>query len=997
MRLCQRPLPLAAFCSIAAAIGTAAILAGTALPAAAAPAASAAGKHASVAASAGRAPGASLVRGALTGAVRGPTGAGLARVCVVASGQMGTRAAVTATGGRYVITGLRPGSYAIGYRDCGAVGRYLAQWYGGSVLSDAAAHVVVSAGAPIALKPVTLRPLDGMRAFDRAAARRTASRAAASPAASGPSISGVVTNAAGKGLAGVCVSAFTSSANSTTGEGTLTGRGGRYRLDVTRGKWEVNFANGCGGNYAPQWWKHVGSLAKATLLNVRSGSHFIGINAKLVKGGVITGTVRGGSQTGPGIGGVCVVADGRGDAAGIEQQARTGKDGSYRITGLGTGRYQIQFDPECAGGKYVGRTFKRLVRVTDGKTTTGINTFLIRAAMITGTVTAANGGMPLSGICVFALPELTGQEAVLVGGIGVPSDPQGGYTITGLPAGTYTVSFSGGCGNKGSYAPQNYNNQAVPSAADTLTLAAGQQATGINAAMQPGATITGTVTNQAGAPVSGMCVFATSAPDAGGLGNGVNGLLFSSAGAPFSDGAATGRTGNYRLANLVPGSYEVSFASGCAFRLGPVVYASQWFAPQGGNLPDWVTARPGVMTSGIGASLRRGASIGGIIKNPAGKPAKGICAIAFPLSGQPPEVLLVTGGAGSASDGSYQIRGLAAGKYSVVFVPCLGQPYALSWYKGATSSASATPVSVKDGHVTGGINATMSGGKTVAGTVRSGASGSPVRSVCVAALDSGGLAVEFGITGSRGRFAFGHVASGRYTLEFFPCGAATNLANVTKVVQVGGSAVTGASVTLPLSGAVSGTVTGGTTAAPVAGVCVEATRKTGRGAPGLAVTDGQGQYTMTGLAAGSYTILFAPDCAAGLGGFRPQWFNGQQSEAQATPVGVGPGSTHAGVDATLTGDGGMSGTVQVSGSPVGGVCVIAYPASGTQRPALAETAANGTYTIADLAPGSYHVEFKAGCGASAYTTQWYNGVASKGAATPVVVTTGTETQAIDAN
>jgi hypothetical protein len=468
--------------------------------------------------------------------------------------------------------------------------------------------------------------------------------------------------------------------------------------------------------------------------------------------------------------------------------------------------------------------------------------------------------------------------------------------------------------------------------------------------------------------------------------------------APFSDATATGRNGSYRLANIVPGSYEVSFASGCAFKLGPVVYASHWFAPQGGNLPDWVTVRPGAVTSGISASLRRGASIAGIIKNPTGTPAKGICAGAFPLSGQPPEVMLVAGGAGSAKDGSYQIRGLATGKYSVVFVPCFGQPYALNWYKGATSSASAKPVSVTDGHVTGSINATMSGGRTVAGMVRSGASGSPVRSVCVAALDRGGLAVEFEVTGSKGRFAFGHVASGRYTLEFFPCGAAaTNLASVAKLIQVAGSPVTGAGVTLPLAGAISGTVSGGTAAAPVAGVCVEATPKTGRGAPGLAVTDGQGQYLMTGLAAGSYTVLFAPDCAAGLGGFQQQWFNGQQSAVLATPVSVTVGGTHAGVDATLTVDGGITGTVQASGSPVSGVCVIAYPATGTQRPALAETAANGTYTISDLAPGSYDVEFKAGCGASTYTIQWYNGVASRGAATPVDVTAGTVTQAIDAN
>ncbi|MDR2985702.1 MAG: carboxypeptidase regulatory-like domain-containing protein, partial [Nocardiopsaceae bacterium] len=683
----------------------------------------------------------------------------------------------------------------------------------------------------------------------------------------------------------------------------------------------------------------------------------------------------------------------------IEQQTKTAKDGNYRITGLGTGRYQIQFDSDCgAGGKYVGRTFSRLVGVTAGQTTANINTFLVRAAEISGTVTAAKNGTPVAGVCVFPLPQFTGQGFAVIDAIGVPSGPDGAYTITGLPPGKYAVKFSGGCGSKGSYAPQNYNNEAVPAVADTVTLTAGQHATGINAAMQPGGTITGTLTSQAGGPLNGMCVFATSAPDAGGLGNGLDGLIEGGAGGIFSDVVATGTSGTYRIANLVPGSYEISFASGCGFKLGPVVYASQWFAPQGGSLPDWLTVRPGVVTSGISASLRREASITGTIKNPAGAPAKGICPSAFPLSGQPPEILLVNGGSGSARDGSYKIRGLATGKYAVGFVPCSGQPYALTWYQGATSSASAKPVSVTNGHVTARINARMSGGQTVAGTVRSAPSGTPVKSVCVVAVDSGGLAVDLGVTGSKGRFFFGHVASGRYTLLFFACGsAATSLANVSKQVQVGGSPVMGAGVTLPSAGAVSGTVSGGSTAAPAAGVCVEATPKTGRGAPGLAVTDANGQYRMTGLAAGTYTILFAPDCAAGLGGFGQQWFKGQQSAALATPVGVAAGSTHGGVDATLTADGGITGTVQVSGSPESGVCVIAYPATGTQRPALAETAANGSYRISSLAAGSYDVEFKAGCGASTYTTQWYDGAAGRDAATPVTVTAGSVTQGIDAH
>ncbi len=312
----------------------------------------------------------------VSGVVRRPDGAGLARVCVTVTGAAGARPAVTGQGGRYLITGLRPGFYAVGFSDCGARGRYLDHWYGGSVLPHGAARIQVTASTPVALKPVTLEPVGGMRAAARAFARRAASRAGIA-AARGPSISGVVKDAAGKGLAGICVSAFTQTANSATGEGTLTGRGGRYKFDVGRGKWEVSFANDCGGTYAPQWWNHAASEAKATLLTVGRSSHFTGIDAKLVTGGVITGTVRARSSSGPRLGGVCVVATGRGRAAGIEQQAKTRKDGSYRITGLGTGKYQVEFDSHCgAGGRYIGRRLKDLVSVTNGKTTRGINTLL---------------------------------------------------------------------------------------------------------------------------------------------------------------------------------------------------------------------------------------------------------------------------------------------------------------------------------------------------------------------------------------------------------------------------------------------------------------------------------------------------------------------------------------------------------------------------------------------------------------------------------------------
>jgi hypothetical protein len=112
---------------------------------------------------------------------------------------------------------------------------------------------------------------------------------------------------------------------------------------------------------------------------------------------------------------------------------------------------------------------------------------------------------------------------------------------------------------------------------------------------------------------------------------------------------------------------------------------------------------------------------------------------------------------------------------------------------------------------------------------------------------------------------------------------------------------------------------------------------------------------------------------------------------------VTSGVTRGGVGVTLVADGGIAGTVQVSGSPAAGVCVIAYPVAGQQTPDVAETGANGTYQIAGLSPASYLVEFTSGCGASSYVTQWYNGAATKGTATPVAVTAGATTPSIDAH
>src|SRR5262249_29962654 len=139
----------------------------------AASAAQAASHRSAVATEADVAATAKAMRGAVAGIVRAPDGTGLAGVCVLATGQSGaamgqsgsapgqsgsapgqsgSAQGMTGPGGRYLIAGLRPGSYVIGYHSCGTSGRYLDQFYGGSMLADAAAKVPVAAGQPTWLR-----------------------------------------------------------------------------------------------------------------------------------------------------------------------------------------------------------------------------------------------------------------------------------------------------------------------------------------------------------------------------------------------------------------------------------------------------------------------------------------------------------------------------------------------------------------------------------------------------------------------------------------------------------------------------------------------------------------------------------------------------------------------------------------------------------------------------------------------------------------------------
>lgn len=68
----------------------------------------------------------------------------------------------------------------------------------------------------------------------------------------------------------------------------------------------------------------------------------------------------------------------------------------------------------------------------------------------------------------------------------------------------------------------------------------------------------------------------------------------------------------------------------------------------------------------------------------------------------------------------------------------------------------------------------------------------------------------------------------------------------------------------------------------------------------------------------------------------------------------------------------------------------------TLHHAVAQTAADGSYTLVGLLPGQYKVEFSTGCGDSGFQTQWWNDAASAAAATTITVSADATVQHIDA-
>jgi protocatechuate 3,4-dioxygenase beta subunit len=900
---------------------------------------------------------------AKTGSISGlvtAKGRPLRGVCALAAPLRGNGPeviAVTGKTGKYRITRLRPGRYEVAFfvgllPRCTNQGNWLIQIYP-DVNSLSPNHKVTA---------VRVRAGKDTGHIDAHLKK-------------GAEISGTVRAKSGRALRGICVNVTASIEGKDFVEiidyNLATGKAGQF---AARGLYplgyQVQFSAGCRNkaNYATQWWRDARSQARATTIRIRGTRHVAGINATLLPGASVSGVVKAVNASGKPLAGVCVTVT---DPAGhFLTFAQTRRNGSYRVIGLSSGKVTIQFDPTCEDGSLTYLIVNRSIKLIAGQAVSGFNVYLPRAGGISGVVTDAHG-RPLGGICV----QINDENEDLT-----QTRPNGHYSIGGIENGSFQVVFFGGCGNGGSVAPQFYPNSPTSLLAKLVRFKPNTITPGIDATMQPGATVSGLVTDKAGRRLSRVCVS----------------TYTTQLGLPtFIDtGFAIAKSGKYLIPNLEPGTYGIVF--GCAG------YGQEFFPDQvNEGAAGLLSVNADGTTRAPVTRLSRAGAITGKVTTKSGKPGSA-CVQATPADGR--NTFLPVGSGYTDKNGHYRIGGLAPARYLVQFVDCSEPPnnLATQWYRRASAELHATVVNVRPGRTNAGINAVLAPGATITGRV-TGPTGRPAKAICVAAVSRQAQFDAFSRTGRGGRYRLTGLSTGRWSLTFIPCSPRSDLARVNRPGTVRVTAphtVTGVNIKLPLGGSVSGRVSSQVGGRPLGNVCVLLlpVRASGVFDFGFGFTDGHGRYVASQLKVGRYRAYIGDPSCDDFPELEPpvapQWYNGQPAQATATTVRVSRGVTTSGINGVLAPFATVTGTVDTTAhAPVPGECVTAVPFRAVADPVtglpaqqeVAVTDRTGGYTLTTLMPGRYKIEFSTGCGNRGFATQWWDNARSARSAKVITV------------
>lgn len=648
--------------------------------------------------------------------------------------------------------------------------------------------------------------------------------------------------------------------------------------------------------------------------------------------GSIAGQITDDMTTDPIVGATVRVYDG----ASVIASAVTDDNGVYIITKIGEGNYTVQASAVGYQTKQVGAL------VEDGEVTTVDIALPINPGAIDGQITDADTTDPIPGAIVGVTQ---GQVVVAT----VITDDMGNYILTGLAPGEYELRVQA-------------NDYQVAIVGASVT---GGSTTTVDVALDPlPGSIQGVVTDdETGDPISGATV----------------NVYF---GSFLVASRLTDSVGSYLVGSLPPGNYTLtaiakdyqSSSQGVFVFTGISTIANFSLEPLPGSLSGTVEDAnttdpiPGALVIALKDQVLLGASLtdangkyaisdlaegnysvlvfadgyqrgleGAIVESEENTVVNfsletdrgeivGTVTDANttdPIPGAQVEVYNGTTLVDSAltdSSGNYVVQDLPPGFYNV--------RASATGYQAKTLGATVT-----NGGTTVVDFALDPSPGSVAGMVTDADDGTPIQGAVVHVFSAGNLA-GITMTNAMGNYRVTGLAPGSYTVVVSADDYQTASTGVNVVANVDSTANFQLD---PFPGTVSGTVTDADTTDPIPGAVVLAYN--GQVIRGSSITDANGNYTITGLDPGSYTMIAI---AAG-------YERGLQGAI------VNSGVTTTVNFALNTQPGDILGTVEEEGSgdPIEGATVEVF--QGTTLVGSATTDPSGNYIINDLSPGSYNV------------------------------------------
>lgn len=489
-------------------------------------------------------------------------------------------------------------------------------------------------------------------------------------------------------------------------------------------------------------------------------------------------------------------------------------------------------------------------------------TAFAQTGTVTGSVTnAATAAVVTTGTVVFCNTTTC---------VGASINAAGAYTAT-LSAGTYVAYTSTNVG----LANEIFDDIPCPGFCDStsarnlgtpIVVTSGGTVSGRNFALTPGATVSGTVTDGAGAPIANAGVTLMSRFD--GRNFFVNNVLTNASGAYSVTGLGAGDYYAYTFWQLGTSTHTNEI-------YGDILCPGLCSSATAVNSGSPITVAGGGTTS-ANFTLDAGGTLTGTITNAAtSSPLANVNVVAYARIGS--SVTSFRSGVTNAS-GVFTINGLAANSYFVVTSTSLAvnevhNNHACLAACSTADIAAGDPVPVGAG-ATATVNMALDPGGSISGTLTEAGTGTPV-SGSVAIYRPSGTTVTFvgqASTNASGAYTVSGLTTGTYFalsnatnyvsevyngVPCFPCFTSTVLSG-TPISVTSGANTPNINLDLDRSGTITGTLTNAANGATLASGSVTLFRG---GATPVQVTttstNSTGGYSFSGLPAGSYYVASA--------------------------------------------------------------------------------------------------------------------------------------------